>query len=557
MSSLRIELVGAKNHNARIQVKSERGSVEHFGTEFETDVGFDETTVTVDFKQPSELSEVPAEVWIPPIQQVFAHRAAQNGLPGMLRFARSSAGPQRHPRFFHIVEVGVKDGRGSSVRCRVDCRFLPMTSVARAVDQNLLGQLDPKLRDALLPSGMEVRLYECTVGFPRYWVVAFAPGNMPPRTQNLHAFVFLMPKSQLHQNLKQLSLFSARRYLLSAPKDQPFFIRCEQPDKPVEVADWFTTNPNAAFLEQVLNSQKPVFVALPVPSGDAKVPTGANLRELMLALRRALHADEVDQQVDELPPNFRVALGGFSRGADTAAELLAQQPQAVDEFYWFDPGLNGLNMSGDVQNWAQGNSTRRLRLIGTTVNQRLHQLAKQLSGLGSRVLAMPEPNFRRSEIYKSAVAVPVHSTQLKFPETFQSASDPAAPPPGSLSAATSLFLVSDNGSATEPQVLLARRPPPSGGKPIHVFLTAEEIAGKLRFGALNNRSRRVAQEGMAHFIQGPGSIEIYEKEHAGDGCVHQWSVVGGFRNGSASASRVGFRGFLHTCLEGADFPEGV
>jgi len=170
---------------------------------------------------------------------------------------------------------------------------------------------------------------------------------------------------------------------------------------------------------------------------------------------------------------------------------------------------------------------------------------------------MPEPDFRRSAIYKIAVAVPVHSTQLKFPETFQLASDPGAPPPGSLSAATSLFLVSDNGSATEPEVLLARRPPPAGGKPIPVFLTGEELVGKLRFGALNSRTERIPLESLLTFLTGRATTEVYVPSHAGDGCVHQWAVVGGFGNGSASAPRIGFKGFLQTCLEDADFPEGA
>ena len=577
MSRLRIELVGARNHKPLITVFKRIGdkteqksqSVEHL---LETDVGNDDLRIAVEFSIPPEiLSAQKTPLAMASFTQNLNFAAGSGVQPALHQPAGSNAGPKLHPRFLPVQGTGASAGSGALIHYRVDCRFLPMTALLRSLANKALESLDPSAPDPLRPTGAEVRIYECTVGTPRFWAVAFAPGSAPPAVTNLHPVVFLMPKSPTHANLTDLSLFSVRRYLLSAPSNHPFFVRCFQPNDPLNDADWPSTVTNAALLEQLVKSGKPVLLALPVPSGSSIVPSGGNIRELMTALRRAVHADELGK-AEELQPAFRVAVSGFSHGADTAANLLSQQPASIDEFYWMDPGQDGMSKSSDVQAWVQGNGTRRLRLIGTTVNAFMHSLANQLAALGSRVNAMPPTDFRKSAIYKAAVGIPIHTTSIPFPEKFQDAADPSPPPPGSLSDATGIFLVRDNGSGTDPRLTLQVRSltgkPDTNEADLEALFTAEEIAGKARFGMLN-ADRKNPPPGATPFgerLHGPkgrtliefvrrfATGEILDLRNVGDGSIHQWAAVGGLGGGGASP-RQGFIGFFQSSLERGDFPK--
>ncbi|HET9933393.1 MAG TPA: hypothetical protein VFQ35_21965 [Polyangiaceae bacterium] len=577
MSRLRIELVGARNHKPLITVfkrvsdKNEQKS-QSVDPVLETDVGSDDLRIVVEFSIPKEILSAQKK---PQAMAAFAQNL--NFVPGSgvqpasHQPAGSNAGPKLHPRFLPVQGTGASAGSGALIHYRVDCRFLPMTELLRSLDNKALDTLDSTVPDPLRPSGAEVRVYECTVGTPRFWVVAFAPGAAPPAVTNLHPVVFFMPKSPTHSNLTDLSLFSVRRYLLSAPKNHPFFVRCFQPNDPLTDADWPSTVTNAALLEQVVQSGKPILLALPVPSGSSIVPSGGNIRELMTALRRAVHGDDLGK-AEELQPAFRVGVSGFSHGADTAADLLSKQPGSVDEFYWMDPGTDGMSKSSAVEAWVQGNATRRLRLIGTTINAFMHALANRLAALGARVNAMPPPDFRKSDIYRAAVGVPIHTTSIPFPETFQDAANPAAPPPGSLSDATGIFVVSDSRSGTSPALTLqvrdlTNKPIPSDGVQAAPF-TVEEIAGKARFGMLNV-DRKSPPPGVTPFgerLHGPKNRtlrdfiarfavgEILDNNNVGDGSIHQWAAVGGL-GGGGSSPRQGFTGFFQSALERGDFPK--
>lgn len=446
-----------------------------------------------------------------------------------------------------------------------------MTGLAHGLGDEFLGALDSeRANNPLRPAGVQVRLYEWTEGAPRFWLVAYCPELVPPRTSNLHGLLFFMPKSAKHTDLALLDLFSARRYLLSPPENAPFFIRNFDLNDPLRRADWYTTVPNAAFLQQLLGSRRPVFLALPIPSGGAAVPSAStgstrSVRQLMSLIRDSIVADELARDGEappRLPGKFRVLVGGFSRGAVPAADVLQQQPSELDEFYWFDPPKdNVLARQAQIANWVQQARHRRLRLIGTLENSSLQALPQQLSPLGTRVQAMPGKNFRSDNIYKVAVAVPVHSTATRFPEAFHSADSSVDPPVGSLSADTGIFLV-EKGLAVQ---LKTRRSEPH---PIDLF-TMEELAGKARFGMLNSHRNHPPTRGIVfgERLDGPKgrtiaqflSVFMQNEVQSASGSIHQWSIVGdvssgGIRgaNGGLIATRAGFRGFLQLCLEDAE-----
>lgn len=568
MSRIRVDLLGAANSEPRIEVSSKTTRKEVFGTTIEADLPGEDAVITVDFRIPKELrSKIKTPVQMPVFTQELVFGGGASDRPAVHRPSTSNSGARLNPRFIPVQDSGTALGTGSLLHYRVDCQFLGMNDMARALDPTLLRGLDPLQPDPLRPAGVEVRLYECTIGLPRFWAVAFAPGNVAPNAANLHTVVFLMPKTSPYTDLSDLSLFSVRRYLQSAPANMPFFIRCGNPADPLGDADWFTTVTNAGMLDQMLQSGAPILLALPIPSGGAVVPSGPNIRELMRSLRRCLHADELAKKAQEIPAKFRVCVSGFSRGADVAAELLSQQLSSVDEFYWFDPPVPSQKLGGKVAEWVNGSGDRRLRMVGTVANSFVHTLANSLNLPATRVSAMPEPGFRRSAIYKAAVSVPVHSTALTFPEQFHNADDANAPNPGSLSDATGIFSTRDNQDAVKPVVTLIARNLSNGkvNPPQTVQFTPEEVAGKARFGMLNNDRRTPPRSGtafgerleagrglkLADFVK---RFLIGEILDPGEGSIHQWATVGGLGGGGASP-RSGFKGFFQICLEGGDLPK--
>lgn len=570
MSRIRIEVLGGANREPRINVSNNTFSSEVFGNLLEANLPPTNVRIVVDFRVPREFQNksktaVPGQQFI----QDLAFEPGAAGGPARHRPSLSSSGAALHPRFIPVQSSGAALGAGSLLHFQVDCRFLPVTDLVRGFDPEIIKGVDPLVPDPDRPAGTQVRLYENTVGGPRVWVVAFAPANVPPNSKNLHTALFLMPKSPAYTDLTNVNLFSLRRYLLSAPANMPFFIRNFTPADPLGGGEYFTTVTQAAMLEQLEQSGAPVLLALPIPGGSAVVPTGdGTFRELMRSLRRAVHADELAKEAPELPATFRVCASGFSRGADIASDLLLQQQASVDEFYWFDPSGKALGNVSGIQDWLRASDKRRLRLIGTTLNDNMHKIAKALKLPSTRASAMPERGFRRSAIYKAAVSVPLHNTSLTFPEVFESKS--AQAPPNSLSDATNIFLSNDNGSAEDPQVFLQTLD--SKGRPIQapvkVGFTPEEIAGKARFGMLNvDRKQppktglvfgerlegpkgRTLQQFIARFLIG----EILDPLNAGDGSVHQWATVGGLGGGGASP-RQGFKGFFQICLEAGDLPK--
>ncbi len=588
MSRIRVELIGGGNRRATIQVSTQKSKSQAVGSVLEAELPPLDATIRISFERPVELAAVASGVPGQVFNQELVFGPGRNGGPAAHRPSTSNAGARENtdgarlnPRFIPVQSSGTALGAGSLLHFKVDCQFLPVTDLVRGFSPAIIQDLDSQGRavnpvtDPSRPGGTEVRLYENTAGGPRVWAVAFAPGNVPPNGGNLHTALFLMPKSPAYTDLSNVSLFSLRRYLLSAPGNMPFFIRCFNPADPLGNGEYFTTVTQAAMLEQLEQSRVPVLLAVPIPSGSAVVPTGGtSFRELMRSLRRAVHADELSakQKVQELPATFRVCVSGFSRGADIASELLLQQQASVDEFYWLDPSAKALQNAAGIQGWVGGNDKRRLRLIGTTLNGQMHQLANQHNLPATRVSAMPETNFRRSEIYKAAVSVPIHTTSIAFPEAFHPSSNTAPPPKGSLSDATGIFLVSDGNESKSPFVPrvtiisrdLQNRPVQP---PVVVAFTPEEIAGKARFGMLNVDGKKPPGSGVfGERLEGPRKLklqqfvdrfligEILDPNGAGNGSVHQWATVGGLGPGSPSP-RSGFKGFFQICLEGGDFPK--
>ncbi|HKP97064.1 MAG TPA: hypothetical protein VJ385_15045 [Fibrobacteria bacterium] len=510
-----------------------------------------EVRLTATFAAPAALAGKAMPVFIQDLKPI------PPGPGGPVRYRESGSGVSgrdRNPRFVPTHVTGPKKGPSAIAGFLVDCTFLPITDFVRG-----FGNFQPFDNTLFRPKETEIRLYSLTRGAPTAWGVGWRPDVFPSFGKEMHTLLLITPTMKKYTEVKDLDsvqLNSLRRFMLSPDPVNPFFIRTFPPQfsDVLHLSEWPSTVTDCGFLQQLSDTGLPVVIASPIPHNGQRAPS-LNVKGLMISLRRALHCDEMPK-VKELNPGFRTAIASFSKATDDAVTVLQNNRADIDEFYWFEPNQQGaLSRKDVVIGWISEGKGRRLRMVGTTRGRDCRDVLKALGPTSASASVFCDLDFRGKAIYKAAVAFPrpdpAGTKAPPFPERFTPVTQAA--PPGSLSADTGIFLVSDNGDFNKPSLVLS-------DKKIQVTIacTHEEAAGKARFDMLNTVKGNPPVKDVVSLANLAANINATVVDGS-TGQLHQWAVAGGEdpameQTGVPVASRKNFKGFLGKCLEAGVFP---
>jgi hypothetical protein len=509
-----------------------------------------EVRLSATFSPPPELAGQAMPVFLQDLKPV----APPAGNP--VQYTESGSGVQarnRNPRFIPTHVTGPRNGSSALVGYLVDCSFLPITNFVRGLG-NFTDFDDTNKR----PPETQIRLYSLTRGAPTAWGVGWRPDLFTAASQEMHTLLFVTPTMKSYAKISDLDnarMNALKRYMLSPVSVNPFFIRTFPPQFPdvLHLSDYPSSVTDCGFMQQVSDSGLPVVFASPIPNNGQRAPS-VNVRSLMISLRRALHCDELPA-VKELKSAFRIALGSFSKATDDAVTVLENNLAGIDEFYWFEPNLQGaLSRQNVVIGWMSEGKGRRLRMVGTTRRRECRSLLKALGPTSGSASVFCDLDFRGRVLYKAAVSVPLAppgGNAVPFPEKFTPVAQAA--PPGSISADTGIFLVSDNGNFDLPSLVLSDKK-----SQVTIACTHEEAAGKARFDMLNTAKGVPPVKDVVSLANLASNLNA-TIVNGSTGQLHQWAVAGGEdpvmeQSGVPVASRKNFKGFFGKCLEAGVFP---
>lgn len=487
-----------------------------------------------------------------------------------------------HPRL-SLVTGTVPGSTRAVPRVLVDLTFLPVTPYVTTADRldigvdrvptvngrendRSIGALDPAHNpnpaqapwDPARPADTGFVLYELTTApRPRLWGVTVPKGVS--LSAAYHMLLFCLPGNTAYRDGADASFLSLKRYLLSPPREVPFYVfsggnplrsaavvNLDTPVVPTPppghpLADEFQFISDVTpcgFMEQVERSGKNVALVVPIPHDAPNLgkltSTKGELRRLLQKLRVALAA----LLLPPMPPvpisETRVAVGGFSLGAGHAYQVVGTNPEGVNELYWFDPDPPDATQRAFLGQWLAGDPARVLRLVGGKNHGVLLELAEQLksaAGDPSHLSVIPPVGFwHDSPLYEAAVSVPPGVPGWQKPKF--DANPPATP--GGLSEKVGIFV----SALPEPSKIAFAVQNATGGEPSPIA-----------------RKEGIAMADLVSFAlfrvrRGPGNADAFVAavRPAIKSYRHQWAVAGGNGGGAAMGRGSGFVGHLEDCL---------
>lgn len=397
-----------------------------------------------------------------------------------------------------------------------------------------------------------------------------------------------IPKGEYTKTANALVEGRLQRYIIDPPANAPFFVR--SPDNTPRWASW-NANSNNGFEQQLVRSGKRVVLVYPWPSGGSYgAAITAQLPDLLQRLLICLHSNSAIASATATGVRLdRLALAGFSYGANRALDAWYANKNRIDELYLMDPPKNQNDpifgrFLGDVANikgWLQqdarhgNNRKKKLRMIGGINQQLLLALANQINPQWLSLLEKSRPanvwtlpthiefwnGNGRDEIYSRAQLPPTLPIDLKDPkdplsfktppERFDLVADRTAVK-SNLSRDSWLFLRNESVNSVQLDVY---EPGSNQGRIAQLSLEAShcEIAGFVRsFWWMDKDSKHFGEPIKTKELA--LELEKFVKEkintNIGYNLRHQWSLVGGLKDSSRG---VQFEGHLYLCLRDSNF----
>jgi hypothetical protein len=299
----------------------------------------------------------------------------------------------------------------------------------------------------------------------------------------------------------------------------------------------------------------------------------------MVELARAV-THELPDAKPQREEKMRLALAGWSLGADGAIQVLKAHQSDIDELYWFDPPfLVAESNRNFLQGWLSKQGPRGpmfLRLMGGTENETFFRLrnalAKHVKHGNNVTLMVPHRFWENSRAYRLAISVPPPSPLAlgSFPESISCAGTSSRfgceAAPTDLSTDTGVFLsritrlgveiIGKDSAGNQPEI-----------KPMQTRLGLAELKGLLRF-SFRSPIEDKANIGSPDPLYGSNGFTLarlkQELERIAIGTSkfddtirHRWAIAGGiYPDGTPSVPTTGpsFRGFLQMCLMQGRFP---